>query len=252
MMTLEGIASGSSSTSTRPFIGIVSLALVTILSGTSAEAGPMHARSVIGLGVHSQLASHHGVAHAERHQGSKYRISHEELGNNYTYGNAGSGHAHHHNANLSALPEGEHLGTAGEVAKTPPPEIGSKGSSQYVNQTWLPSTTGDGIVVAWTRDSFLQIDPAELALGNRVVSRAQLVAGRLVGSVELAAQLGNKGEVQVSTHLTGAFEGQRFELVTHPTGVVSLQFKEGLEWLVPGDQELEVSLEASIDTEGKL
>lgn len=227
----------------------LALTVASALWGAApAVAGVMHARSQVGLCVRSQITAHGGVAHAECKVGSKYRVSHEEFGNNYTYGNAGSGHAHHHSG-LSFVPAG---GAQDDAARPrpefKPPVPGSRGSSQYIKQTWLPNSSRDKIVVAWDPNSFLQVDPAEVKPHRPFVVRASLVAeGGLEGAVELVARRDAARSPRFETNLTGVFKGAKFELVKHPGGIVSLQFRQPLTWTVAGDPEtFDVSLEASV------
>ena len=237
----------SMTTSRLKALGLPLLAGALLVGNASpADAGAMHARSIIGLGVTGQTASHNGVAHAERHQGSKYRISHEELGNNYTYGNAGNGHAHHHSTPFFAPPN---QGSSESQASQEPPVLGSRGTSQYLRQTWRANARGDGFDVAWDPKNFLQVDPAELIPGGRLVSSASLTAPGLTGTVELSAQLDEKGNPKIETKLAGDFQGLRAEVVTHPNGVVSLQFRQPLAWTFPGtDDTFDLAIEGTIDT----
>ena len=236
-----------------------SLALLVLVgalvlgNAPSVNAGKMHARSVIGAGIANSIAPHGGVAHAVRSQGTKWRTSHEEFGNNYTHGNAGIGHAHHHGHSPEATSGGEQENSNAKGREPAPPVLGSKGTSQYVRQTWLPNATGDKIDVAWSPESFLQVDPSELTPGSRLVSRASLaILGGLSGTVELSAQLDEKRKAKIETKLTGIFKGLKFELVTHPGGVVSLQFQQPLKWTVTGKAEtFDIALDASIDDGSK-
>jgi hypothetical protein len=235
-----------------------SLALVSTFifgNAASAIAGTNHAKAVIGLGVNDNRGFNDAPAHAERHQGSKYRVVDERIGSNSNYGNAGSGHAHHHSGPFHHSSGSMRLGpgeqedpnrTRPEIA---PPVLGSQGSSQYIKQTWLPNAAGNKMDVAWSPDSFLQVDPSELAPGEQLISRASLAAPGLVGSVEMTARLDNKRKPQIDTRLTGIFKGLKFELVTHPNGVISLQFRQPLAWTVPGKvTTFDIALDASIDT----
>lgn len=233
----------------KSFTSLVLLGAVMLGVSAPATAGPMHARAVIGLGVSEQFAPHGGVAHAERHQGSKYRVAHEEFGNNYTYGNAGSGHAHHHSG-LNRSSEGESQESDNREARaTKPPVLGSRGTSQYVKQTWIPNAYSDQIEITWTPDSFLQIDPSEIRPGGQVICRASITAsGDLNGTVEISARRNRGQKPKIDTQLTGVFRGVKFELVSHPNGVVSLQFRQPLKWAVKGNGEtFDIALEASID-----
>ncbi|HEX2061026.1 MAG TPA: hypothetical protein VHK90_09820 [Thermoanaerobaculia bacterium] len=220
---------------------------------TSAGAGVMHARAVIGLGVSSQTAGHYGVAHAERHQGSKYRIVHEELGYNYNYGNAGSGHAHHHSGSPFAPEAEEQTGEHGRRAEVKPPVPGSPGTAQLLRQTWLPDREREAVVVSWLSDSFLQVDPSDVTPSHPAICNGSLTAeGGLQGSVELSARLDADRRIRIEVKTTGVFSGVKYELVTHPNGVVSLHFREPLEWIVPGQQEdFEISLDGAIITKEK-
>jgi len=225
----------------------VCICVLSIFYNVPANAGFMHARSVIGLGVSAQFASEGGIAHAERHQGSKYRVSHEEFGNNYTYGNAGTGHAHHHSGLFRTSGEDKDI-TPGVQKPTKPPKEGSPGTSQYIKQTWLPNASGL-IEVTWTPDSFLQIDPSDIALNARIVTRATISAGeRLSGSVELIARRTQGRKPAVDTRLTGIFKNVKFEVVTHPNGVISLRFKQPLRWTVKAKPDtFDIALEGSIE-----
>jgi hypothetical protein len=229
-------------------------------NAASAIAGTNHARSVIGLGVSEQRGFNNAPAHAERRQGSKYRVTHEAIGNNYTYGNAGSGHAHHHSGSfnhsgglLLRWDLGEQENSERQRTEIAPPVPGSRGTSQYIRQTWLPNTAGDKIVVALSEDSFLQVDTSELTPGSRLVSRARLTAeGGLAGTVEISAWLDKKRKPQIDTQFTGIFRGLKFELVSHPGGVVTLQFRQPATWTVPGKAEtFDIALDASVDVERK-
>jgi hypothetical protein len=234
----------------------------TLMLGNAAfaVAGTNHAKAVIGLGIQERRGFHDAPAHAERHQGSKYRVVHEEIGYNYNYGNAGSGHAHHHSGSfnhsgglLMNWNLGEQENSERQRTETPPPVPGLQGTSQYIKQTWLPNSTGDKIVVVWTEGSFLQVDTSELSPGTRLVSRASLTAeGSLAGTVEISARLDNERKPQIDTQLTGIFKGLKFDLVSHPGGVVTLQFRQPPTWTVPGKVEtFDISLDASVDVERK-
>jgi hypothetical protein len=235
---------------TPPFI-VLLLTGAFSLGNTTAEAGYNHARAVIGLGVSSQLKTDSQAADAQRHQVTKYRYAHEELGNNYTYGNAGSGHAHHHTNLLGLVSVGnEQKAASDQQPKNPPPRPGSRGSSQYVKQTWVPNGR-EKMDVAWSPDSFLQIDLTELSRNNIITSRASLAAdGGLAGSVELSAWLDEKGMPQTNTRLSGIFKDAKSELVSHPGKIVSLHFRQPLSWTVPGTAEtFDSALDGSIDIE---
>lgn len=235
---------------------IATLALAIAVAFTyvpSAFAGLMHARAIIGLGIHTQYAGHYGVAHAERHQGSKYRVAHEQLGYNYTYGNAGSGHADHHGGSPFA-PEDDHADEP-DVNRSrrpfpPPPVPGSDGTSQLVQQTWVPDREGETVHVAWLKDSFLQVDPSDVTPSHPAICSASLTAqGGLNGTVELSATLGSDRKPVIAVRVSGVFEGVKYELVTHPNGAVSLHFREPLEWDVKGTEEgFEISLDGEIRT----
>jgi len=244
----------------------VSILVTAITFGNvpSAVAGKMHAQSMIPGKLQSRCAGESGVAEAYVESGRngltfRWRKSHEELYSNYTYGNAGTGHAHHHSgicveAGLAAGDDRSASKDVRPIDETPPPPIvGSKGTSQYIKQTWLPNAAGEKIVVAWTPDSFLQIDPSDLTPGGRLVSRASLTAdGGLAGTVELSARLNKKGKPRIDTHLTGIFKRVKFELVSHEGGIVSLQFRQPLTWTVRGTAEtFDIALEASIDVGGE-
>jgi len=58
--------------------------------------------------------------------------------------------------------------------------------------------------------------------------------GGLAGTVELSAWLDRKGVPQTRTRLTGIFKDVKFELVSHPGKIVSLQFRQPLVWTVAG------------------
>lgn len=236
----------------------VSILAAAIIFGNvpSAVADKNHAQSTIFPLTVSTCVPNCQVAHAVLVAGNKYRVSHEECGNNYTYGNAGIGHGHHHKNNIcisTARVPGDDRPDSKDVHRVtetpPPPIVGSKGTSQYIKQTWLPNAAGKKIEVAWTPDSFLQVDPSELTPGSRLVSRASLTAdGGLAGTVELSARLNKKGRPQIDTHLTGIFKRVKFEFVSHPGGIVSLQFRQPLTWTVRDKAEtFDIALEASID-----
>lgn len=235
----------------KSFISFILLGAVVLGVPTHTMAGNMHASAIIGLGISSRTASHHGVAHAERRQGSKYRVAHEELGYNYTYGNAGSGHCHHHAGSPRPSGDESQEGDIREipVRDLPVPILGSRGTSQSITQYWLPY--GENIEISWTRDSFLQIDPSEipLLLGGQIVSRGSItLSSGLHGTVELSVRLNRFRQPQVETRLTGVFKRARFELVTHPNGVISLQFRQPLKWIVRSTVEnFDISLDASIE-----
>lgn len=236
------------------FVSILAVA-ITFSNVPFGVADTMHARSLVFPKDKSVCAGGAGVAHSAVTVGNRYRVSHEELYSNYTYGNAGSGHAHHHSG--TCLSFGRVAGEDKLDAKDerpedetpPPPILGSKGTSQYIKQTWRPNAAGKKMEVAWTPDSFLQVDPSELTPGSRLVSRASLTTdGGLAGTVELSARLNKKGRPQIDTHLTGIFKRVKFELVSHTGGVVSLQFRQPLTWTVRGRAEtFDIALEASID-----
>ena len=127
--------------------------------------------------------------------------------------------------------------------------IGSRGTSQYLRQTWRANAAGNGFDVAWDPKNFLQVDPAELTPGGRLVSSGTLTAPGLTATVELSAQLDEKGNPKIETKLTGAFQGLRYALVTHPNGVVSLQFQQPLTWSFPGtDDTFDLAIEGTVDT----
>jgi hypothetical protein len=237
-------------------------AAITFGNVSSAVADTNHAKSTIFVKSQSRCAPPYAPADATVNAAfGRYRVSHEEMYSNYTYGNAGSGHAHHHgsseacvNYGRMARDNGANSREAGPGSETPPPppRLGSKGTSQYIKQTWRPNAAGDKIDVAWTPDSFLQVDSSELTRGGRIVSRASLTAPSLKGTIELSVRLDQKRKPKVDTQLTGIFKGLRFELVSHSAGVVSLQFRQPLTWTVPGKAEtFDIALDASIDAEGK-
>lgn len=234
----------------KSFISLILLVAVVFGVATPATAGEMHARSSIGLFSREQFAPHNGVAHSDlRRPNNRYRIAHEQLGYNYTTGNAGSGHCHHHSG--SPRPSGDKSQESDGRLIPPrhPPVPGSRGTLQHIRQYWLPN--GENIEISWTRDSFLQIDPSEipLLLGGRIVSRASLTtASDVNGTVELSVRINRFRQPQVETRLTGVFRTARFELITHPNGVISLQFRQPLEWVVRGNAEnFDISLDASIE-----
>lgn len=253
----------------RPKSWFVSILVAAVTFGgvPSAVADTMHARSLILPKDQSRCAGPSDKADAsvtvKIFGKTKYRVSHEELYSNYTYGNAGSGHAHHHSG--TCLSFGRAAGDDGADSKDvnpgetpPPPILGSKGTSQYIKQTWLPNAAGTNaartnaapkqIDVTWTPDSFLQVDTSELTPNSRLVSRASLAAPGLVGTVELSAMLDKSRKPKIDTQLTGIFRGLKFKLASHPGGVVSLQFQQPLKWTVPGSAEtFDIALEASID-----
>lgn len=240
------------------FVSIMTVA-ITFGNVTSAVAGTMHAQSTILPKSQSRCAGESGAADASVTlkilRKTYYRVSHEELYSNYTYGNAGNGHAHHHSGTCLSFgrPAGDDGVDSNDVnpAETPPPPIlGSQGTSQFIKQTWLPNALPNLIDVAWTPDSFLQVDPSELTFGSRIVSRASLSAPfGLAGTVELSAVLDKSLAPRIDTKLTGIFTGLNFELVSHLSGVISLQFQQPLRWTVPGTAEtFDIALEASIGT----
>ncbi|HWM26500.1 MAG TPA: hypothetical protein VNP98_16915 [Chthoniobacterales bacterium] len=234
------------------------LALLVLLGAlvfgnvSSTQAGDMHARVYLYPGLSSSSTGHGGVAHVERRRNNKYCIAHEQFGNNYVRCNAGDGHAHHHSGRDRPAARGEQDNSSpqGTPTPTPPPVPGEPGTSYYVNQTWLPTSVAGDVEVRWTPDSFLQVDPSEIAPGLPTVLAASLTAdGGLTGTVELSGLRNGDQEPQINAHLTGIFAGKQFKLVTHPNGVVSFQFTEPLAWTVQGDPEtFEIALDASIDT----
>jgi hypothetical protein len=231
---------------TPPFI-VVLLTGAFSLGSTTAEAGYNHARAQLGLGVSSQLTADSNPAHAERHQGSKYCIAHEQIGYNYINCNAGNGHAHHHSTIFGLISTGQN----DKPAASAPPQPGSRGSVQYVKQTWLPNSAADKIDVAWSPESFLQIDLTELERNTIITSRASLATdGGLSGAVELSAWLDEKGKPQTDTRLSGIFKDAKFELVNHPGKAVSLHFRQPLSWTVPGKSDtFDSALEGSVQVE---
>jgi hypothetical protein len=242
------------------FVSILAAA-IPFANVAPALAGTNHAQSTIFLppATRSVCARDSEVAEAVLTFGNRNRVSHEERFLNYTYGKVGFGHAHHHSgicvgAGLAAGDDKTDSKDAGHADETPPPPIlGSKGTSQYIKQTWVPNAAGKKIQVTWTPDSFLQVDPSELTPGSRLVSRASLAAdGGLAGTVELSARLNKKGKPQIDTQLTGIFKRAKFELVSHPGGIVSLQFRQPLTWTVRGTAEtFDIALEGSIDVGGQ-
>jgi hypothetical protein len=239
-------------TSLLKSVALLVIGALVLASASSANAGLMHARAVIGLGVSAQYAGEGGVAHAERHQGSKYRIAHEEFGNNYTYGNAGNGHAHHHSGLFRSSSDAGQDKTNQLESTISPPAPGSRATSQYVKQTWLPTSGGTEIKVSWTPNSFLQIDPSEMSPGRKIVSRVSITAaGGLTGTVELWGRLDGHKKPQIDARLTGIFKNIKFKLVTHPNGVVSVQFSQPVTWTVRGNAaKFDIALDGSIDTTG--
>lgn len=220
-------------------------------NGSSASAGKMHAFARLGLHSCSQYTGHGGVAECDLDGLFKrYVIAHEEFGNNYVHHRGGSGHAHHHSGPDLSFAGGAQDKSVPQESPTPQPTPGSPGTSQYVNQTWLPTAVAGDIEVRWTPDSFLQVDPSEMTPGLPIVLRASITAdGGLTGTVELSGLRNGDQEPEITAHLSGILEGKHFELVTHPNGVVSFQFTEPLDWTVQGDPEtFEIALDASIDT----
>ena len=212
----------------------------------------MHARSTLGLDIKSRCAGESGVAEAilkGRLRKSLYSVSHEERSVNYNYGNAGSGHAHHHDGTFCVTSGFLPFSDVVDETPPPPPEIGSPGTSQYIFQSWLPNAADTEITVAWSPRNFLQVDLSQLIPGVPLASRASLAAdGGLFGSVELLALLDEHLITHIDTRLTGIFDGLSYELASHPSGVVSLQFRQPLIWIVPGDAEtFDISLDGSID-----
>ena len=181
----------------------------------------------------------------------RYRNSHEELYYNYTYGNDGSGVAEHLKPPAYCVSTGSPQLPDDDPGSNPPlpPKLGSAGTSQYVAQTWLPNDAGDKITVTWSADNFLQVDMTELTPGNPLSVSASIHAdGGLFGSVELTAWMDDQSQPHIGTILRGVFEGMPFDLVNHPNGVVSLQFKQPLAWTVPGQVDtFFVSLQGSVN-----
>lgn len=218
------------------------------LGAIDAWAGLMHARAVIGLGIHGVLAGHNGIAHATRNQGSKYRIAHAELGNIYTYGNAGSGHAEHHWASLADEDDRDSLGEP----PPPPPTPGEPGFATAANVAWgvLDPNT---VFIRFEPSSFLQIDLAGLPVGATVSADATLVGeGGFGGSATLLGHALLDSSAEVEVQLTGVFQGLAYVLESHANGRYSLHFPNALTWEVPGSDEFEIGLESTIVPEPAL
>jgi hypothetical protein len=217
-------------------------------SAVLALAGQQHARSTVFGGLCESYGAENGVAECTASLGRRWNQSHEQNGLNWIHGNSGSGHAHHHGSHtpiMQRTPNPE--GGAGH----PLPVLGSAGSSEYVLQTWAADATGTNMIVTWSPKSFLQVDLSELSGTQRsVASRASLTANTgLSGSVELSATLGARKTAQTSTRLTGAFKGVPFDLVKHPGGVVSLQFRGPVSWTVRATPAaFDIALDGSVDS----
>lgn len=224
---------------------LLAAALIAAGSAPRAAAGLQHARSIVQIKNVTSYALENGIAEATAQVASAKRVSHEETGLNYTYGNAGVGHAHHH-ALFNARAAATATGPVGR--KVRPPRLGAPGTSQHVVQTWRPDAARRKITVAWEPMSFLQVDPAEVKPGHSITSSASLAAdGGLSGSVALTASVDAKGAPHFSTRLAGAFRGSKVSLVRHANGVVSLQLRRAPSWTVPGvPASFDVELEGSI------
>jgi hypothetical protein len=213
-----------------------------------APAGQQHAESFIyGNLFCSNYAPENGVAECTASGGPLWNKSHEQYGNNYIYGNAGTGHAHHHGS-WSPGRKREPIGT--QVARLAP-ILGSPGTSEYLFQTWVPNANRTKMIVTWSPKSFLQVDPSQLSAAQRSVSsRASIAAnGGLRGSVELSAALDARKQPQTRTRLTGAFKGLPFDLVKHPGGVVSLQFRGPVRWTVRAvPASFDIALDGAVDS----
>lgn len=227
------------------------LAAVAMLANAAPVFAQMHAASTLPLKLPiSVCAPDYAAADANLTRNSKYRYTHEALYSNYTYGNAGSGHAHYHTGTCLSY---DLIAAADSPGDFPVPTLGAPGTAQYILQTWLPNATGDGFNVVWSPDSFLQVDLSELALDNTLANplaaRASLATSTgLAGSVELLAWLDATLTPQTATHFTGAFDGLANQLRAWPGNVVSLQFTDPLNWNVVGDlSTFEIALEGSID-----
>jgi hypothetical protein len=215
--------------------GLLILGGAVMATVSSAQAGYNHARCIIGLGISSQLSGDPNAADCQRNQGSKNRVAHESPGNNYTYGNAGSGHAHHHTTIFG--PSELHTIGATEGKPMPPPKAGAKGTSQYIGQTWVAGGQQDTIVVSLTPDTFLQVDTTKLQPNETVTSGMSVSAGRVVdGTIELSAGRNGDGPPTTYVRATGALENASYTLVTDRRGrIVTLQFKTLPTWTVAGD-----------------
>jgi hypothetical protein len=213
-----------------------------------ARAGQQHARSEVLWNVCTSYGAENGAAECYASVRNKWNKSHEQNGYNYIAGNAGNGHAHHHGSHSMMRPASP---VSENATNHPLPVLGSAGTSEYVLQTWVPDAAGTSMTVTWSPKSFLQVDLSELSSAQRTVaSRASLTANTgLSGSVELSATLDAQRKPQTSTRLTGVFKDVPFDLVKHPGGVVSLQFRAPLTWTVRAvPAAFDIALDGSIDS----
>jgi hypothetical protein len=206
---------------------------VALVAG-QAHAGLMHARAVIGLGVSGQFAGHNNTAYAQRTQGSKFRAAQQQKGYSNTWGNAGSGHAHHHGNNFAdPVPEGANNGPDDLL----PPVMGSDSTSQFIAQTWVPDVTTNLINVTLLGETFFQIDPREYA-GEQIRNFGSIEIGEVpIGFFGMSMTMSPQGTPDFSVIRTGVFENAPFEMMTHPNGVHSLRFTSTHSWNFAGDYE---------------
>jgi hypothetical protein len=190
-------------------------------------------------------------AHAEVKIGKKYRVSHEELYYNYTYGNAGSGHAHYHSGGCVSFGSAVPQPTFDPPFDPPLPVMGSEGTSQYIAQTWVPNNTNDQITVTWLPDSFLQIDLDDLSSDKPLISSASLTAdGGLTGTIELSALFNlATGEADIKANLTGVFQPLSYRLTPYSNNnVIALQLTSPATWIVQADPKtFDIELSGTID-----
>lgn len=224
---------------------------IMALNPLVAIAGSLHARSTIGLTSDSDCkpALPGNAAHAVVQKGSKYRVSHEELYYNYITGNAGTGHAHHHTLSGnctfsfgSAVPQ--------PTSDPPLPVMGSEGTSQYIEQTWVPNSTNDQITVTWLPTSFLQIDLDDLSSDKPLISSGSLTAdGGLTGTIELSALFNlATGKADIKANLTGVFEPLSYTLTPYSNNVIALQLTSPATWTVAADPNtFDIELSGTID-----
>ena len=230
---------------------LLALCAVLVLGfAASAVANQMHARASLPGRLQFSYASHNGVADASvTGNRGKYSTAHAQLGNIYASSNGGSAHAEHHGGAGLLAENGAKSGASDALFD--PPLLGSPGSTQYVQQTWMPSPAVGQITVAWSTDSFLQVDPSELTADVPliVVNVSQIGEANLVGSVELSVRppLPPEQNAQFEVNLTGIFQGLAYHLDSHPNGVVSLRFVQPPSWTVPGDMEtFAIGLESQV------
>jgi hypothetical protein len=230
---------------------------IMALNPLVAIAGNLHAQSTIGLVSKSRCAPAwpNSSAHAEVKIGKKYRVSHEELYYNYTYGNAGTGHAHYHPGTCVSFGSADLQPPFDPPSFDPPlPVMGSEGTSQYIGQTWVPNSTNDQITVTWLPESFLQIDLDDLSSDKPLISSASLTAdGGLTGTIELSALLNlATGEADIKANLTGVFQPLSYRLTPltpySNNNVIALQLTSPATWIVQADPNtFDIELSGTID-----